>query len=104
MRTDISIDTCQGILRKQFSVRSLLHDTISGQKLMVKEQNEKFVQILHKDSFHWITVSNISCEKNEINYYDSLIHGKIKDHIKMQLGNLYKCPEDEVVIEVRICQ
>ena len=104
MLTDISTDACQRILRKQFSVRSGIKNTILGQKLMFKEQNEKSVQILHNGSFHWLTVSNINCEKNEINYYDSLFHGKIKDHIKMQVCNLYKCPEDEVVIKVRICQ
>ena len=46
----------------------------------------------------------INCEKNERNYYDSLFHGKMKTHIKMQVCNLYKCPEDEIVIKVRICQ
>ena len=99
MLTDISIDSCQRILRKQFSVRSGLQDAILGQNLMLKEQNGKFVQILHNGSFHWITVSNIHREKNEINYYDSLFHGNIKDHIKMQVCNLHKCPEDEVVIK-----
>lgn len=58
-----------------------------GQKLMFKEQNEKFVQILHNGSFHCITVSHINFEKNEINHYDSLFHGKTKDHIKMQVRN-----------------
>ena len=52
MVTDISIDACQRILRKQFSIRSGLQDTILGQKLIFKEQNEKFVQILHNGSFH----------------------------------------------------
>ena len=104
MLTDTSIDACQRIPRKQFSVWSGLQDTILGQKLMFKEWIEKFVQILHNGSFHWVTLSNINCQKNEINYYGSLFHGKIKDHIKMQVCNLYECPEDEVVIKVRICQ
>ena len=69
--------------------RSGLQDTILGQKLMFKEQNRKFVQILHNGSFHWITVGNINSEKNEINYCDSLFHGKIKDHIKIRVWNLY---------------
>ena len=49
-------------------------------------------------------MSNINCGKNEINYYDSLFDGKIKDRIKMQVRNLYKCSEDELVIKVRVCQ
>ena len=104
MLTDISIDACQRILRKQFSVRSGLQDTILGQKLTVKERNRKFVQILHNGSFYWINVSNINYQKNGIIYYDNLYNCKIKDHIKMQVRNLYKCPKDEVAIKVRVCQ
>ena len=55
------IDACQRILRKQFSVRSGLQDTILGQKLKFKVQNRKFVQILYNSNFHWVTVSNINC-------------------------------------------
>ena len=62
------------------------------------------MQILHNGSFYWIKVSNIIYQKNEIIYYDSLYNGKIKDHMKMQVRNLYKCPKDEVVIKVRVCQ
>ena len=74
---------------KNAQKRSGLQDTILGQKLMFKERNRKFVQILHNGSFHWMTVSNINSEKNEINYYDSLFHGKIKDHIRIRVWNLY---------------
>ena len=65
MLTDISIDACQRILRKQFSVCSGLQDTILGQNLMSKEENGKFVQILHCGTFPWLTVSNINCEKKQ---------------------------------------
>ena len=41
MLTDISIHTCQRILRKQFNVHFVLQDTILGPKLMLNEQNEK---------------------------------------------------------------
>ena len=62
-------------------------------------QNEKgeFVQILHNGSYHWFVVSNIDCNKNKINYYDSLFHGRIKDHVEMQICDIYKCFEEELV-------
>ena len=56
MLTDTSIDACQRIPRKQFSVWSGLQDTILGQKLMFKEWIEKFVQILHNGSFHYLFI------------------------------------------------
>ena len=59
------------------------------------------MQILHDGSFHWITVSNINCEKKSNKL---LFSGKIKDHIKMQVCNLYKCLKDEVAIKVCVCK
>ena len=100
----VSIEEEDTKTHKKAEKRSGLQDTILGQTLMFREQNGKFVQILHNGSFHWITISNISSEKNEINYYDSLFHGKIKDHIKMQVCNFYKCPEDDDVMRVYVCQ
>ena len=63
-------------------------------KTNVQRTEWKFVQICGQYKF-W---------KTEMNYYDSLFHGKIKDHIETQVWNLYKCPEDEVVIKVHVCQ
>ena len=58
MLTHISIDACQGILRKQFSVRSGLRDTILDQKLVFKEENVEFGQILHRGISQSISVTN----------------------------------------------
>ena len=56
---------------------------VLGQNLMFKEQKGEFVQILHNGNYHWVALSNIICSKNEIENYDSLSFGKIKDHVKM---------------------
>ena len=41
---------------------------------------------------------------NEINCYESLLHEKIKDHVKMQICNMYKFFEEELSVNVRACQ
>ncbi len=39
------------------------------------EQDDKFVQILHVQSCHWMTISNMNCQKNEVIVYDSHFNG-----------------------------
>ena len=41
---------------------------------------------------------------NETNYDDSLFYGKIKGHVKMQACNIYKFFEEELSVNVRVCQ
>ena len=40
---------------------------------------------------------------NEINFYDSVFHGKIKDHVKMQICNMCEFFEVELSVHVRAC-
>lgn len=44
-------------------------------KLKPIELEQSFIQILHVDSKHWITVSNIRCQSNEVIVYDSRYTG-----------------------------
>ena len=52
---------------------------------MFTKAKGEFVQVLHNGSYYWVVVSNINCTGNEINYYHSVFHGKIKDQLKDQL-------------------
>ena len=70
---------------------------------MFKEQKGEFVQILHNGNYHWVVISNINCSKDEINYYDSLFHGKIRDHVKMQIYNTFECSGKELTVDVKAC-
>ena len=104
MLTDLAIDKCQKILKYQFHAHYGLQDTVLGQKLMFKGQKGEFVQILHNVNYHWIVISNINCSKDETNYYDSLFHGKIRDHVKMQICNIFICSGKELMVNVKACQ
>ena len=35
----------------------------------------EFVQVLHVNGYHWITISNIGVSDNSVNVYDSLYNG-----------------------------
>ena len=90
--------------KNQFYFLYGLEDTGLGQKLMLKEQNREFVKILHNGNYHWVVLSNIICSKNEIDYYDSLFHRKIRDHEKMQIFNIFKCSCKELKVNAEACQ
>ena len=67
----------QTILSRQFKRRQYFQDTGLGQRLMFQDK-EQFVQILHNNSFHWVTVSNLNNKHGTIDYYDSLLQINIR--------------------------
>lgn len=69
MLTDMSINCAQNILHETFPSIAGLEETTIG-------------------CIHWVCVSNIGCKKGEINYYDSLYHGKINPHVQKQIASL----------------
>ena len=102
MLTDTSINLAQDIFGTQFKMKDRFQDTILGQKLMFKPK-EHFVQILHNKSFHWVTVSNVNSKSGSVDYYDSLFHGRIKDHVKLQIANISKTENSELELYIRFC-
>ena len=91
-------------LKNQFYVQCGLQDTVLGQKLMFQEQKGEFVKILHNGNFRWVVISNINCKKNKIDYCNSPFHGKIKDHVKIQIFKIFKCSRKELKVNVKTCQ
>ena len=104
MLTDLAIVKCQKILKNQFHTQYGVQDTVLGQILMLKEQKGQFGQILHNGGYHLVVKSNINYRKDEMNYHDSLFHGKIMDHVKMQICNISKCSGKELTVNMKACQ
>ena len=71
MLTDISIDACQTILRKQFNVLFGLQDTSLGQILMSKNRMEICENFPQKQFLLDHCEQYKLSKKNETNYYDS---------------------------------
>ena len=78
MLTDVSINMVQNIS---------FQDTVLRQILMFQDK-EQFLQILHNNNFNWVAVSNLNSKHGTIDYYDSLFHGRIRDHVKLQICNI----------------
>ena len=48
-------------------------------------------------------VSNLNSKHGTIEYYDSLFHGRIRDHVKLQICNIYKSENSLLQINIRSC-
>ena len=57
----------QKTLSRQFKRKQCFQYTVLGQRLMFQAK-EQFVQILHNNNFHWVTVSNLSSKHGTIDY------------------------------------
>ena len=67
------INASQHLLKEKFTSLSGFQDTISVKSKRVALAEGEFIQILHKEDSHWITVSNIATgETGAVCIYDSL--------------------------------
>jgi hypothetical protein len=83
-------------LHNQFPMMQGLQDTTLGETLEFDKPADKFIQILHSSSNHWVMVSNIGCCAGQLNYYDSLYHS-ITPSVKRQIRSLYA---DEIKVNI----
>ena len=74
-------DTVIQFFQSLFDGINGLQDPLLGQRLSFKVARNPFIQILHDERCHWVTVSTFGCDPGEINYYDSLFKGKITDSV-----------------------
>ena len=75
MLTDLTIDKCQKILENQFHAQNELQDTIYGQNVCSMNKRE-----------------------------NSRFHDAIRDRVKMQICNVFKCSGKELTVDVKVCQ
>ena len=70
---DNIINCAQKLLKTDYPNIQGFQNTQLGKKLSFKmiDWEHPFIQILHVNGNHWVTVSNVGCEKGFINIYDS---------------------------------
>ncbi len=68
----------------------------------VQHAKTELIQILHVNSNHWVTVSNINCNLNAINVYDSLPNTDLKNNerFNFQLASLLNCNSEAITVSV----
>ena len=94
---DIHVETVSDMLKEQFPNLAGLYNPCRGQNLSFPESPDPFLQILHVQNNHWITVTSIppSC----VYIYDSK-YNLMTDNTKMQIAAIMHT--DESCIDVKI--
>ena len=61
-------------------------------------QEREFVQILHCNSDHWLTISTIGCKPSEVFMYDSLYSGT-SECVQCQIATLLASPSSHITLK-----
>ena len=92
--SDAVINAGQQLLKEANPNISSLQPPILSKTLQSYEaQKSQFVQVLHINENHWITVSNIGCLPNYINIFDSLPHTGLSAQARIQISCLLSTKE-----------
>ena len=70
--TDEHMLKAHNILKKDYPSVDGLQDTLLQQNFSCDIPSSEFVQVLHVNGNHWITISNIGVSDQSVNVYDSL--------------------------------
>ena len=98
--TDEHIDHVQWLISRQFPAVKGFHSVLAFESKPPKVETglKGFVQILIAGGSHWVTVTNIGCNKNKIKVYDSLYQG-LSASDKSRLAALLNTTLPNLVIE-----
>ena len=101
MLTDRHINAASMMLQRQFpEVRGLQH-TVLGQNLLFRVIEPPFVQILHVDNNHWMTI--ICIEDTLVKMYDS-VHRSVDTDVTIQAASMIKSSSDYISFRVENTQ
>ena len=92
-------DTVIQFFQSLFDRINGLQDPLLGQRLSFKVARNPFIQKLRNRRCHWVKVSTFGCDPGEINYYDSLLNGKITGSVRKQICNLLH-PKEKAEVHV----
>ena len=99
MLTDWHINAASMMLQRQFpEVRGLQH-TVLGQNLSFRVIEPPFVQILHVDNNHWMTI--ICIEDTLVKMYNS-VHRSVDTDVTTQAASMIKSSSDYISFRVEI--
>ena len=88
--TDKHVKAAQDLLKQQFPDVSGLQPTIYGQTGQRDIMAGKGVQILNESNSHWLCVSTIGCQKDDVSIYDSRLRKtKVHPHVTKQIASLH---------------
>ena len=100
---DTLINLGQNMLLKQHPQINGLQSTLLGQNFGFSPMPFEFVQILHENENHWITISTIGCPASEVNIYDSL-HGTLSMHNQRVIADILQTQKEFIFFQYQDVQ
>ena len=101
MLNDTHIDVANQMLRKQFPEVRGLQSPLLGQSLSFAVTEPLFVQVLHVDTLHWVTV--IGVRSSLVKVYDSVFN-TAGSSLALQTASILRTKSDNIVLEVERTQ
>ena len=101
MLNDTHIDVANQMLRKQFPEVRGLQSPLLGQSLSFAVTEPPFVQVLHVDTLHWVTVIGVS--SSLVKVYDSVFN-TAGSSLALQTASILRTKSDNIVLEVERTQ
>ena len=92
------VNAAQKLIKEAFPEAQGLQDTMSLQT--TSQQLGQFVQVMHINNNHWITISTLNCLPGTMQVFDSL-GGRVTMGTKVQIATIIQCPLPELTFEVK---
>ena len=84
---DNIVSAVQKLLKQQLPVRNGFQDPCCGLAYAFQIMSDKFIQVLHNGYDHWLTISTIGAEKDEVFVFDSM-YASVSTKVKHQIAAL----------------
>ena len=102
--TDKHMDHGQWLISQNYPQAKGLHSVLAFQSKQPKADSglQDFVQVLHLSGNHWVAATNIECESNRVEVYDSLyreLSNEHKEHLYTFLAAMLQTSERNMIIE-----
>ena len=85
--TDNLINAAQELIRREYQAVPSLQDVTNGRTLSYDGEAGEFVQIVHNQHGHWLTISTIGVNHPAVSVYDSM-YRSVSTQVKAQIAAL----------------
>ena len=102
--TDSIINAGQKLIKEAFPHIGGLQVTTLGEILAFQMERREFVQVLHVNNNHWITVSNIQCTSGNVNIFDCNLGMDISHRTKQLICSLVRSQDKKITLRIKPVQ
>ena len=97
---DEHITAAQHLLQEQHpDVAGLQSTSLQYTRTFEVHRDHPFIQCLHENGNHWITVSTVGCSSGVVQVFDSSHHLKLSHSLKCIIADMLQASKDSIVLE-----